>query len=167
MTVASVHKDTQALTMSITADYDAPIDRVWQLWENPRKLEKWWGPPEYPATFVDHDLTEGGTVTYFMTGPEGDQPRGWWRVLAVEAPRHLEVEDGFADEAGNPHTEMPTMTLRVDLSEQPEGGTRMVIRTTFPSLEAMEQILEMGAEEGMIAAMGQIDDLLSAEVTAT
>jgi hypothetical protein len=62
---------------------------------------------------------------------------------------------------------MPSMTFRVDLSEQPDGGTRMIIKTTFPSLEAMEQILEMGAEEGMIAAMGQIDDILSSEAAAT
>ena len=121
MTVTSVHKDPEALTMTITAEFDAPVERVWQLWEDPRQLERWWGPPTYPATVVDHDLTPGGTVTYFMTGPEGDKSRGWWRVLAVDAPRRLEFEDGFADDAGNPNPDMPTMTIRVALDEQPGG----------------------------------------------
>ncbi len=165
MTVTSVHKDSETMTMTITAEFDAPIGRVWQLWENPRELERWWGPPTYPATVVDHDLTPGGSVTYFMTGPEGDQPRGWWRVLAVDAPHRLEFEDGFADNAGDPNPDMPTMTIRVALDEQPDGGTRMTIETTFPSLENMEQIISMGAEEGMTSAIAQIDELLRADVT--
>jgi uncharacterized protein YndB with AHSA1/START domain len=86
-------------------------------------------------------------------------------VLAVEAPHRLEFEDGFADDAGNPNPDMPTTTTRVGLSEQPDGGTRMVIETSFPSLEAMEQLDAMGMEEGITLAIGQIDDLLMAEVT--
>lgn len=164
MTVMSVHKDPEALAMTITTEFSAPIERVWQMWENPRQLERWWGPPTYPATVVDHDLSPGGSVTYFMTGPEGDQHRGWWRVLASEAPRHLEFEDGFADDAGRPNLEMPTTTTRVELTEQPDGGTRMVIAATFPSLESMEKLLSMGMEEGITAAIGQIDDILLGEI---
>ena len=160
MTVANVHKDAEARTMTISAEFDAPIGRVWQLWADPRQLERWWGPPTYPATVVDHDLTPGGRVTYYMTGPEGDTPRGWWRVISVEPPNRLEFEDGFADEAGNPNPDMPTMTIRVSLDEDVSGRTRMAIETTFPSKEAMEQVLSMGGEEGMLQAMGQIDDLL-------
>jgi uncharacterized protein YndB with AHSA1/START domain len=165
MTVTSVDKDPEALTMTMTAEFEAPIGDVWQLWENPRLLERWWGPPTYPATFVDHDLRPGGRVTYFMTGPEGDTPRGWWRVLEVEAPHRLVVEDGFADDDFNPNAAMPTMTMRVSLHERAGGGTRMAIETTFGSADAMEQILAMGAEEGMMAAMSQIESLL-AEVAA-
>lgn len=165
MTVTSVHKDPETMTMTITSEFDATIGSVWQLWGNPRQLERWWGPPTYPATVVDHDLTPGGRVTYFMTGPEGDQPRGWWRVLAVDAPHRLEFEDGFADDAGHPNPDMPTTTTRVTLNEQPDGGTQMAIETTFPSLEAMEQIISMGMEEGMTSAIAQIDELLRPEVT--
>jgi uncharacterized protein YndB with AHSA1/START domain len=161
MSVTSVHKDPAALTMTITAEYAAPIDRVWQLWADPRKLERWWGPPTYPATFVDHDLTPGGHVSYFMTGPEGDKPRGWWRILSVDAPNRLEFEDGFADDAGEPNPDMPTMVMRVTLDEPGAGATRMVIETKFPSKESMEQLITMGMEEGMSAAVAQIDALLS------
>lgn len=159
MTVTAVHRDTDALTMTITSQFDAPIGRIWGMWENPRLLERWWGPPTYPATFVEHDLSPGGRVTFFMTGPEGDQPRGWWRVIAVEAPHSLEFEDGFADDDWEPNPDLPTMGVRVTLSEA-AGTTTMAIESRFPSLEAMEQILAMGAEEGMTQALGQIDDLL-------
>jgi uncharacterized protein YndB with AHSA1/START domain len=147
--------------MTIEAEFPAPVTRVWQLWDDPRQLERWWGPPTYPATVHDHDLRPGGQVTYSMTGPDGDKHRGWWRIVAVDAPRGLEFEDGFADADGNPDPKLPTITVRVRIAERPEGGTRMEITSTFPSVEAMDQLIAMGMEEGMAAALGQIDELLA------
>jgi uncharacterized protein YndB with AHSA1/START domain len=161
MTVMDVTKDPATLTMVVTAEFDAPVERVWQLWADPRQLERWWGPPTYPATVVDHDLVPGGTVTYFMTGPEGDKHGGWWRVLAVDAPHSLEVQDGFSDDTGSPNPDMPSTIMRVVLSEE-GGGTKMVMTSTFPSLEAMEQLTDMGMEEGLRAAMAQMDEVLAA-----
>ncbi|MDQ3897967.1 MAG: SRPBCC domain-containing protein [Actinomycetota bacterium] len=166
MTVTSVRKDPEALTMTVTAELDASVERSWQLWADPRQLERWWGPPTYPATVVDHDLTTGGRVTYFMTGPEGDKFHGWWEVLAAEPPRRLEIRDGFADDGGTPNPSMPTMTIVVTLTEGDGGGTLMVIDTAFPSVEAMEQLISMGMEEGMAAALAQIDDILADHVTS-
>ena len=166
MTVTDVRKDPATRTMTVSAEFDASIERVWELWQNPRLLERWWGPPTYPATFVEHDLRPGGRTSYYMTGPEGDRSRGWWKVIAAEAPSRIEFEDGFAGEDGEPNPEMPVMRMQVDLSERSGGGTRMAIVTTFPSTEAMEQLLTMGMEEGLTAAMGQMDDLLSADAPA-
>ena len=56
MTVAPHATDPEALTFTITAEFAATPDRIWQLWSDPRQLERWWGPPDWPATFVDHDL---------------------------------------------------------------------------------------------------------------
>ena len=75
MTVTAVRKDPETLTMTLEAEFDASPDRVWQLWADPRQLERWWGPPTYPATFTKHDLAPGSRVEYHMTGPEGDQPK--------------------------------------------------------------------------------------------
>ena len=69
MTVTTIDKDTEALTLTLVADFAAPVEAVWELFADPRKLERWWGPPTYPATFVEHDLTPGALVTYYMTGP--------------------------------------------------------------------------------------------------
>lgn len=166
MTVTSVRKDSAALTMAITTELDATLERSWQLWADPRQLERWWGPPTYPATVVDHDLAAGGRVTYFMTGPEGDKSHGWWEVLVAEPPQRLELRDGFADENGTPSDSMPTMTMVVTLTERDGGGTLMAIETQFPSMEAMEQLVSMGMDEGMAAAMAQIDEILAHEVTS-
>jgi uncharacterized protein YndB with AHSA1/START domain len=115
---------------------------------------------------VDHDLAAGGRVTYFMTGPEGDKSHGWWEVLVAEPPQRLELRDGFADENGTPRDSMPTMIMVVTLTERDGGGTLMAIETQFPSLEAMEQLVSMGMDEGMAAAMAQIDEILADDVTS-
>ena len=162
MTVTDVRKDPTALTMAIASEWDAPIDLVWQLWADPRKLERWWGPPTYPATVVCHELRPGGKVSYFMTSPEGKQHHGWWKVVAVDEPHRLEVEDGFAHSDGNPDDAMPTTQFTVTFAELPSGATRMLIETRFPSREAMDQMIAMGMEEGLAGAMGQIDAILAA-----
>ncbi len=165
MTVTNVHKDPEALTMAITAELDAPVERAWQLWADPRQLERWWGPPTYPATVEDHELTPGGRVTYFMTGPEGDVSRGWWEVLAVEPLRRLELIDGFADADGQPNEAMPTTRTVVTLSER-DGGTVMSIETRFASLEEMDRMVSMGMEEGITLAVGQMDGILAGATSA-
>jgi uncharacterized protein YndB with AHSA1/START domain len=161
MTVTDIHKDQAALTMTIASEWDAPIARVWQLWADPRKLERWWGPPTYPATVLEHDLRPGGKVSYFMTSPEGDQYHGWWKVLTVDEPNRLDLEDGFADTEGNPNADLPTTLSTVTFADLSGGRTRMLIETRFPSPEAMAQLIEMGMEEGLAAAMTQIDAILA------
>jgi len=160
VTVVGVVKDAKARTLTITADFEAPIARVWRVWSDPRQLERWWGPPAYPATVTEHDLAPGGGVTYYMTGPDGERHGGWFRVRSVDPPHDLELDAGFADADGNPIPETATGVIRVALAEVDGGGTRMVITNAWASDEAMEQALATGMETGMTAAVGQIDELL-------
>lgn len=160
MTVTNVHKDPETLTMTLTAEFDATPERVWDLWADPRKLERWWGPPTYPATFTRHDLAVGSHVEYHMTGPTGDQPRGYWDILEVDPPRTLVFMDGFSHDDGTPNDDFPRNEGRVTIEAIGAGRTRMSIESHFPSTQAMEQVLAMGMEEGLTQAVGQIDAIL-------
>jgi uncharacterized protein YndB with AHSA1/START domain len=160
MTVTNVDVNTEAKTLTLTAHFEATTDKVWQLWANPRLLERWWGPPTYPATMVDHDLTAGGRVTYFMTSPEGDKHHGWWQILHVDAPRVIEFDDGFGDAEGKPNPEMPVTRARVVIEAVADGGTQMTLSSEFPTAEVMAQLVEMGMQEGITLAAGQMDALL-------
>ncbi len=164
MTVTAVLKDPDALTMTITAEFSASPERVWQLWADPRQLERWWGPPSYPATVDSHDLSPGSRVSYHMTGPEGDQPRGYWDIVMAKAPNSLVFRDGFAHDDGTPNTDLPTTESRVRIDDIGDGRTRMSIESVFPNAKAMEQVLAMGMEEGLKQAMGQIDAILAEDL---
>ncbi len=158
MTLVSTDKDAQARTLTLVAEFDAPPDQVWQVWEDPRKLERWWGPPSFPATFTRYEFVPGGEARYHMTGPGGEQPKGWWRMGAIEKPRRVELQDGFADEAGEP---LPDEPSDIVVTLEPTGsGTRMTLLTRFADEAQMEQMVAMGMVEGMTEAIGQIDALL-------
>ena len=161
MTVTAVRKDPAALTLSIATELEATPERVWQLWADPRQLERWWGPPTYPATFTEHDLSPGSHVSYHMTGPEGDQPHGWWEIREAHPPRSIVFRDGFAHADGRPNLDMPGPTAHVTIVDIGGGRTRMSIDSVFPDAEAMEQNLAMGMEEGLTQAVGQIDAILA------
>ena len=160
MPVTDVTNDAEALTMTLTAEFDAPLSRVWQLYADPRQLEKVWGPPTYPATVVDHDLRPGGRVTYFMTGPEGDKHAGYWDVTDVDEPRGFSFDDGFADLDFTPNPDLPVSRCVYTFTAN-DGGTRATFVSTFESVEALQQVLDMGIVEGASAAINQIDDLLA------
>jgi uncharacterized protein YndB with AHSA1/START domain len=160
MTVISSQKNAEALSFTVVAVFDAGVERVWQVWEDPRKLERWWGPPTWPATFDSHDFVPGGKASYYMTGPGGEKSRGWWRFTAIEAPHRLEFDDGFADENGDPDLSMGTSHAVMEL-EAIDTRTRMTMVSTFDSAESLEKVLAMGMEEGMKQALGQIDAILA------
>jgi uncharacterized protein YndB with AHSA1/START domain len=161
MTVVSATPDTDALTLTIVTELAAPPTRVWQLWSDPRQLERWWGPPTYPATFEQHEFVPGGAARYFMTGPEGDTSRGWWRFLAVDEPHSIELEDGFDEETGE-RDDFGAMRMKIDITEVP-AGSRMTVTTTFTDADQMKKMVEMGMLEGMSLAMGQIDGILAGQ----
>ena len=162
MPVTDVTHDLDSRTLTITAEFAAPVERVWQVYADPRQLEKVFGPPTHPATFVEHQLTPGGRAHYFMTSPEGEKYYGWWRVTAVDEPRSFAFEDGFAaDDSFTPLEDMP-VSKNVYAFEATDTGTRATFTSTYDSAEALQKVLEMGVVEGASAAIDQIDALVAA-----
>jgi len=164
MPITSVTKDPENLTMTVVADFTAPVQRLWDAYVDPRQISKFWGPPSFPATFTRHDVFAGGRSDYRMTGPDGSAHGGFWEWIDVKYPEgegaSFEVRDGFAKPDGSPNTEMPTMRM-VFHFEPTDAGSRVITTTFFNTAEELAQLLEMGMEEGMREAMSQIDDVLA------
>jgi uncharacterized protein YndB with AHSA1/START domain len=160
MPITSVEKDLDALTMTVVADFAVPRQRVWEAYTDPRQIEKFWGPVEWPATFTRHDVFVGGRSDYVMTGPDGERSAGFWEFLAVDDGTFFEVRDGFAGDDGEENTDMPSMRMTFSF-EDTDDGSRLVTTTYFGTLDQLEQLIGMGMEEGMSSAMGQIDDVLA------
>lgn len=160
MPVVDVKTDRDNLSLTIVAEFAAGVERLWEVYADPRQLEQVWGPPEYPATFVDHDLTPGGRVTYYMTGPDGDRYFGYWEVAGVVPNERFEFADGFADADFTPNPDLPLSHNSVTL-EPIETGTRATYVTTYASESDLQQVLDMGMVEGSTAAIGQLDAFLA------
>jgi uncharacterized protein YndB with AHSA1/START domain len=160
MTVITTTTDAALLTLTLVAEFDANPDQVWDVWEDPRKLERWWGPPTYPATFSRHDFVVGGESRYFMTGPANETSRGWWRIDAIDKPHRLEFANGLAGDDGEPVPGVQPMAGYVTFVAI-DGATRMTAVTRFVDAAQMETMLGMGMQEGMAQAITQIDALLA------
>ena len=159
MAVIGVDTDHDKLTVTVTSDFDAPVERVWELWADPRRLERWWGPPSYPARFETHDLSPGGEVRYVMTGPDGDRYAGLWRVTDVDPPFVLRFDDVFTDVEWRPVSGRPVTRVDVQLDAR-DDGTHMVLRAAFTSRRDLEQWLSTGTREGLTRAVAQMDGLI-------
>jgi uncharacterized protein YndB with AHSA1/START domain len=164
MPITSVEKDLDQLTITIVADFAAPLVRLWDAYADPRQIERFWGPPTYPATFLRHDAAPRGRSVYKMTGPSGDEHYGCWEWTAVDAPSSFDIVDWFADETGAPNTNLPAMRASF-VFETTDTGSRLTTTSRFDSLEQMEQLLAMQIMEGTTEAMTQIDNVL-ADLTA-
>lgn len=160
MPITSVDKDPGNLTLTVIGDYPVTQKRLWEAYADPRQLERFWGPVEWPAKFTRHDMKQGGRSEYFMQGPNGEKSAGYWTFLAIDPMDSFEVKDGFATDEGKENAQMPSMTMQFSF-EATKSGARVTIVTTFPSLEAMEQLTQMGMEEGLRSAMGQLDAVLT------
>ncbi|GAB91740.1 SRPBCC family protein [Gordonia rhizosphera] len=161
MPVTNAVHDLETRTLTITAEFAAPPQRIWQIYADPRQLEKIWGPPEFPATFVDHDFRPGGRVTYYMTGPGGEKYAGYWDMLTIDEPYSFTFTDGFADDDLQPNDDMPVSENTYTFTER-SGGTVATYHSVYATAEGLQQVLDMGVIEGASSAIGQIDAFLAA-----
>ena len=155
MPLTSITKDAARLTLTVVADFPVPQQRLWDAYADPRQLERFWGPPTWPATFTRHDLNVGGRAEYFLTGPNGETWSGSWKFTAVNPISSFEAQDG-EDNAGDEN--MPA-SMKFTFETTPTGS-RMIGVTQFSSVEAMEKVA-VGMEEGLRAAMPQLDAVLA------
>jgi uncharacterized protein YndB with AHSA1/START domain len=158
MTLITSRRNAEEESMTLVAEFEAAPERVWNVWEDPRKLERWWGPEPYPATFTRYEFEAGGQCRYYMTGPEDFLHRGWWRIDVLDEPRRIEFVQGLSGDDGEPLLDRGSVGGVITF-EPIATGTRMTVLVRFGSVELMEQ-LAVGMEQGMSIAIGQIDALL-------
>jgi uncharacterized protein YndB with AHSA1/START domain len=155
MPLTFVTKDAAQLTLTVVGDFPVPQQRLWDAFADPRQLERFWGPPEWPATFTHHDLTVGGRSEYFLSGPDGEKWSGSWKFTAVSPISSFEALDG----EDNAEDENMPSSMRFTFDARPTGS-RLTIVTWFSSVEAMELTIP-GMEEGLRAALPQLDAVLA------
>ncbi len=56
---------------SISCEFDAPAERVFAAWTDPRQLEKWFAPKNYSIRFAEAEVKSGGESHYCMISMSG------------------------------------------------------------------------------------------------
>ena len=89
----------------ITRMFNAPRERVWKAWTDPKELVKWWGPKDFTSPVCKNDLRVGGKYLYCMRGPAGSEfDKDMWSTgtyTEVIPMEKIVATDFFADADGN------------------------------------------------------------------
>jgi uncharacterized protein YndB with AHSA1/START domain len=145
-----VNKETK--TVTITAEFDATRDLVWDAYTRPELLDQWWAPKPWASKTKVMEFREGGRRFYAMVSPHGIEK---W---SVQMNTNFKLLNTFSDEDENP--ELPGSDWDLTFAEQ-DGRTTVTVSIYNESLERMEQILAMGFKEGFTMTLGQLKDLLA------
>lgn len=152
-----VNKETK--TVSITAEFDAARDLVWDTYTKAELLDQWWAPKPYASRTKVMDFREGGRRFYAMVSPEGQERWALQKYTSITPKTNFKLFNTFADADENP--EPPGSDWDLTFSEQGDA-TKVNISIYNESLERLEKMIAMGFKEGAAAAFENLKELLAA-----
>ncbi len=152
-----VNKETK--TVSITVDFDAELDLVWDAYTKPALLDQWWAPKPYSSRTKVMDFTVGGKRFYAMVSPEGVERWVLQKYTSITPKSNFKLFNTFADADEN--VELPGSDWDLTFSEQ-DGRTSVHASIYNESLERLERMIEFGFVEGTEAQLKNLEELLAA-----
>ena len=115
----------------------APRDLVWRAWTDPAHLAQWWGPRGFTTTTHSMAVAVGGDWRYVMHGPDGRDYENRISYLEVEPPARLRYQHG-----GDVDCEPVAFEVTATFDVEPDGRTRITMRSTFASAKARAFVIE-------------------------
>lgn len=152
-----VNKENRTIT--VTKEFAAPVDLVWDAWTKSELLDQWWAPKPYKATTKSMDFRDGGNWLYAMVGPENDQQ--WCRAdfSGISQQKEFSVRDAFCDENGKINEDFPRSSWKNSFTSNADTTT-VTNQITYDKVEDLEKYIEMGFKEGYTMGLGNLDELL-------
>lgn len=151
--------DKPSKTVTITAEFDAERDLVWDAYTKAELLDQWWAPKPCSSRTKDMNFEEGGRRFYAMVGPDGTERWALQQYKTISPKTNFTLFNTFADADANP--QLPGSDWDLSFDEH-NGKTTVTVSIYNESLERMEQLLAMGFKEGFTMTLGQLGDLLAA-----
>ena len=145
-------------TVTITAEFDADRDLVWDAYTKPELLDQWWAPKPFASRTKVMEFREGGRRFYAMVSPEGQERWAVQKYTSITPKSNFKLFNAFADENENP--ELPGSEWDLNFIEQ-DGTTKVHISIYNESLERLERMVAMGFTEGTAATFENLKELLA------
>lgn len=137
--------DTADREIVVERTFDAPRERVWEAWVDPKQVDLWWGPRGFVTTTHEMEVRPGGVRRMTMRGPDGAEYANKSVYKEVVRPERLVYAHSGGDEEGTGVSFVATVTF-----EDVGGGkTRVVMRSVFPTARMREMVVrEFNAIDG-------------------
>ena len=137
----------------LTRLIDAPRDKLYRCWTDPKLIVQWFTPPPYKTIFAEMDVRAGGSSMVIMQAPDGTQMPNPGIFLEVIPNEKLVFTDAYT-EAWLPSGK-PFMTAILTFEDE-VGKTRYTARIRHWSAEDMEAHEKMGFHAGWGIATDQL-----------
>jgi uncharacterized protein YndB with AHSA1/START domain len=100
-----MNDDASSDAVVIERTFDAPVERVWQMWTIPEHFQAWYGPTGASIPVAKMDVRVGGARLICMEMPTPNGPMRLWfagQYVEVVEPARLVYTESISDEHGTP-----------------------------------------------------------------
>jgi uncharacterized protein YndB with AHSA1/START domain/dihydrofolate reductase len=133
---------------------DAEPGVVFAAFTEVRHLSRWWGPHGFTTTTREFEFRVGGEWVFTMHGPDGTDYPEWITWTEIVAPERIAMVHG--EYRDDPNAFESELTFAAD-----GKGTRVVMRTVFPTKELRDEAVERyHAIEGGEQTLGNLAEYL-------
>lgn len=153
------NKDFDSHTVYVMKIYDTDVSKVWDYFTESKLLDQWWAPKPWKCETVSQDFKNDGIWHYAMVGPDGEKAYAQVQYGEITEHRSFDGVDSFCDEKGNINEGFGQAKWLFGFTGV-EEGTKVTVNIHFPSPETMNQLLEMGFEEGFKTGLTQLEEIL-------
>lgn len=142
----------------------APREKVWNAWTTPELFALWWGPKGWTTTVKHMEFKPGGYVLYGMKCEDESQgewfgQESWGKSVygEIDPIQKFTYIDYFCGNDGTVSEGMPVTNVTLTF-EEVDGGTKISNVNVFESEAALNQVIEMGMEEGVRQTWDRLAD---------
>lgn len=151
--------DKQNNTLTIRREFLAGRALVWDCYTKSELLDQWFAPKPLTTKTKSMDFREGGHWHYAMIEPNGTEYWGLTHYKKIQPIDYYTTTDAFSNEAGEINEALPQAAWRVTFTDKGENALVETV-VTYKSLADLEQVIQMGMEQGMMATLEKLDELL-------
>ena len=126
---------------------------AWDLWTNPKHIQKWLlGPDGWTMPVCEVDLKPGGAWKMTWRKDGGTEMTMTGEYLEVDPPRRVVSTERWG----------PDWPVTVNTVEFTESGERTILTLTmkYPSKDARDKALATGMKGGMDVSFARLDTLV-------
>ncbi len=144
----------------VTREFAAERSAVWDAFTKQEILDRWWAPKPWLSKTKRMDFTVGGRRFYAMVSPEGGEHWSIQDFTSISPTTNFKFFDAFADRDENINPALPSSEWDLNFSEQ-NGTTAVKITIEHKTLADLEQIIQMGFQEGFTTTLTELDNILT------
>jgi uncharacterized protein YndB with AHSA1/START domain len=146
-------------TLTIKREFLADRPLVWDCYTKSELLDQWFAPAPLTTKTKSMDFSEGGHWHYAMVEPNGTEYWGLTAYVKIQPIDYYTALDAFSNADGGINEDLPRAEWLVNFTDRGENALVETI-VTYKSLSDLETVIQMGMEQGMMATLEKLDQLL-------